>query len=167
VIVEFWCACGASVKAKEELAGRDIRCPSCGNDVCVPGGKLPPAEEPMAIPAPPREENRVPCPMCAEPIVRAAKLCRFCGYVLDQRLASAAAPANPNDGVHGFDWIFVGIVGLVGLIPCIGVVITGALALTNLVQQRPKRAAVFGILAAIGLGVSFLLTMIPAMSRGW
>ena len=104
--------------------------------------------------------------MCAELIVRGAKLCRFCGYVLDQRVPSrAAAPADPNDGVHGFDWVFVVIVGLLGLIPCIGLLIAGALALTNLVQKRPKRAAVFGIVALIGLVITLMLVALPAMLR--
>ena len=41
------------------------------------------------LPAP--RENRRPCPFCAEPIVSAAKICRFCGKELLTGWAEAAA----------------------------------------------------------------------------
>jgi hypothetical protein len=38
--------------------------------------------EQSSPPPPPMVEDRVPCPMCAEQIMRDAKKCRFCGHEL-------------------------------------------------------------------------------------
>jgi hypothetical protein len=43
------------------------------------------------LPQPAQQDNRYPCPFCAEPIVSAAKVCRFCGKELPARWAESAA----------------------------------------------------------------------------
>jgi hypothetical protein len=40
--IEFKCACGKLMKAKEELAGRRARCTGCGREFVIPGGSTPP-----------------------------------------------------------------------------------------------------------------------------
>jgi hypothetical protein len=45
-------------------------------------------------------EDRVKCPQCAEPILREAKVCRFCGYKIQAtdalETARSAATAKPR-----------------------------------------------------------------------
>src|SRR4029079_10730650 len=38
------CQCGASFRAKDELAGKEVRCPKCQSAIAVPGG---PARDPQ------------------------------------------------------------------------------------------------------------------------
>jgi uncharacterized membrane protein YhaH (DUF805 family) len=44
-------------------------------------------------PQPAPRENRYPCPFCAEPIVSAARVCRFCGKELPSGWSGASAKA--------------------------------------------------------------------------
>jgi predicted RNA-binding Zn-ribbon protein involved in translation (DUF1610 family) len=73
--------CQKRLKARDELAGKRIKCPSCGGIVPVPVAastdEPPPAEE---------EVKRRPCPKCGEEIVATARKCRFCGEVFDPKL---------------------------------------------------------------------------------
>lgn len=46
---------------------------------------------------------RVPCPQCAEPIMAAAKVCRFCGFKLptvDDTPPPPDAPVTPRPGAY-------------------------------------------------------------------
>lgn len=92
-------ACGAKLNAKDSLAGKRIKCPSCGTPVQIPdpgaeevydaeevgdggefdfGGIDPDAGEQV--------EDRKPCPACGEMIMRSAVKCRYCGEVFDTTL---------------------------------------------------------------------------------
>ena len=76
--------CGVTLKVKDELAGRSVKCPRCNEIQVVPSR----AEETRADAV-----ERAPCPACAELIMPGAKKCRFCGHLI----GSVAAPA-PGGG---------------------------------------------------------------------
>jgi hypothetical protein len=52
------CACGKSFNVKDELAGKNIKCPSCQEVVTVPGGAVEVAEEPPAVVSAARSSSR-------------------------------------------------------------------------------------------------------------
>ncbi len=80
------CQCGAAFQAKDELAGKRVRCPKCGQPLAIPA----PAKKPAA-PAPLEdlledahvEEAAVPrCPECNAELKPGAVLCVECGFDL-------------------------------------------------------------------------------------
>src|SRR5208283_1185889 len=104
--IAFHCkACNAAINAPERAAGRQSKCPNCGNVVTVPGNPIAPplpapaskpaaVKVPSAIPIPP---SPVPspaepppeykqCPYCSEKILATARKCKHCGEMLDPAL---------------------------------------------------------------------------------
>ncbi len=51
--IEFDCDCGKSLRVKDELAGRTIRCPECDERITVPEDEEPARAIPIAKPARP------------------------------------------------------------------------------------------------------------------
>lgn len=110
------CSCGKKLAAKEEYAGRTLKCPGCGKGVKIPsaagstvgkGGaaKRPAAaKQPLSSAAQLLEEAGLAhhvegptCPECFAPIPEDAVLCVECGYnfKLKRRLHSGGkAPAK-------------------------------------------------------------------------
>jgi hypothetical protein len=74
-------ACHKLLKARDETAGKRIKCPSCGGVLAVPASAI--AAEPVL---PEEGGERRPCPVCGEEIAATARKCRFCGEVLDPEL---------------------------------------------------------------------------------
>lgn len=79
--IPFQCACGASLKVKDALAGKKVKCPTCGNSVLVP--------------APPEEGDDdlvdvKECPSCGETLAGDAVICIDCGH--DFRTGKKARP---------------------------------------------------------------------------
>ena len=110
-------------RADPALAGKKMRCPKCGGTLSVPqtvqtdpkpaaGGEPPEAasqereagEEPVP--------SRVPCPACAELILRDAAKCRFCGHITKpEKLREKRAlniPALAGLALAIFAWPVVG-----------------------------------------------------------
>ncbi|MCE5328607.1 MAG: hypothetical protein LLG01_19565 [Planctomycetaceae bacterium] len=63
-MISFKCACGRSIKAKDQLAGKMAKCPHCGQVLTIPAGQVqapvpqvPAAAIPMARPAPVQGEG--------------------------------------------------------------------------------------------------------------
>jgi hypothetical protein len=57
--ISLTCACGKTLRAKDELAGKRVKCPSCGKAVAIPSagapaGPTPPAAKPRPETPPPR-----------------------------------------------------------------------------------------------------------------
>ncbi len=89
--------CGKSYRAKDEHAGRQVKCPNCGRLLTVPSSvpiapSLPRAEpvDQAVGTGTPSQRDTKPCPFCGEEILAAAKKCKHCrGY-----LAPSAGPAQ-------------------------------------------------------------------------
>jgi ribosomal protein L40E len=107
--IKVQCACGAAFAAKDELAGRTVKCPKCQQPLTIPaGGAMPAAAarapaaagagRPMGAPLPSQgpppgggdlfaeaglhtfQAGVQPCPGCAAPLPDSAVLCVKCGY---------------------------------------------------------------------------------------
>jgi predicted Zn finger-like uncharacterized protein len=82
--------CQATLRVRDDMAGKSVKCPRCGNAVPVPAADVADvvpvepavveavtAERPApAAPMPP--EGKRACPECGEFIPRTASRCRFC-----------------------------------------------------------------------------------------
>lgn len=102
--IKVTCACGQSFAAKDELAGRTVKCPKCSRPLAIPAvgaaGVVPaqlvpqqPAAAAAAAPAPggglfdevgitAAPAGTMPCPACRAPMPLGAILCVQCGYNL-------------------------------------------------------------------------------------
>ena len=102
--IKVTCACGQSFAAKDELAGRTVKCPKCSRPLTIPtAGPAPPALTPMsqpqqaaAAPAAPYQTSGLfdevgisatpvgtqPCPGCRASMPMHAVVCVQCGYNL-------------------------------------------------------------------------------------
>lgn len=128
--IKVQCACGKAFAAKDELAGKTVKCPNCqqplkiqagGNNqpaakAAAPAGKPAPAKAaPKAAPvAPPHDdlfdelglappvEGMRPCPGCSEPMPIEAVLCVKCGYNtrIGRRMHTEVTEAEEHVG-HG------------------------------------------------------------------
>ena len=105
--IDFHCPhCDKSLKTSEDKAGRQAKCPGCGEVISIPGTRepeadaIPPAEsfagesssDPAKPPATPGDSR--PCPMCGEQIKTAAIRCRFCGEVFHSSEQARGRPSG-------------------------------------------------------------------------
>ena len=97
--IKVTCKCGQSFAAKEQLAGKAVKCPNCAQPIRIPAPKQKPtAGQPSAAPASggigdlldevgmgghEHDEYTGPrCPSCDAPLAQNAALCVECGYNL-------------------------------------------------------------------------------------
>ncbi|MBI1368527.1 MAG: hypothetical protein GC162_07710 [Planctomycetes bacterium] len=97
--------CHKQLKVKEELAGKRIKCPSCGGAISVPGaakaaGGGAPAFDLMDEIAPVKKPTvaagQKPCPKCGSGVSSGAVICTNCG--LDLRKGTLVASSLPDLG---------------------------------------------------------------------
>jgi uncharacterized membrane protein YhaH (DUF805 family) len=117
--IDFSCACGRLLRVPDDAAGRQARCPACGQTTTVPGRTAPSrsalgkfleeelASGPVAIPT-----ASGGCPSCGKPLPPAAVVCIACGYDRrtkrqhetvvfgDEPRAEAGRPSRPRPS-HG------------------------------------------------------------------
>jgi hypothetical protein len=125
--IKVQCACGKAFAAKDELAGKTVKCPSCQQPLKIApaagNSKPAPAKAPASAakaaaakaPAAPRVddlfdeiglappvEGTRPCPGCSEPLPIEAVLCIKCGYNtrIGRRMHTEVAGAEAEVG-HG------------------------------------------------------------------
>jgi hypothetical protein len=107
--IKVQCACGAAFAAKDELAGRTVKCPKCQQPLAIPAAasaapaaaRQPAAPRPMSAPLPSQaaapagqstgdlfdemgmqapQAGKIPCPGCATPMPVEAIICIKCGF---------------------------------------------------------------------------------------
>ena len=83
--------CGKELRAKDEAAGKQAKCPNCKAIIQIPHPQEPvDAEEDdygagLPLPSTPSDDfgdDRQPCPACGEMIASTARKCRYCEEVL-------------------------------------------------------------------------------------
>ena len=77
--------CGQNLDADADLAGRPVKCPSCGNEILIP----------RPTQASGSSDGMKLCPYCSEPIKSAAIKCKHCGSMLSERPARAFQSSPP------------------------------------------------------------------------
>src|SRR5688572_22394864 len=104
--IKVACRCRAQLKVKDELAGRRVKCPKCGEVLIVPrpepvptakaiaiSAATPPAqvESHVVAPEPTPPAKKQACPSCQAALPPDAVLCVQCGFHLLQgkRLTTA------------------------------------------------------------------------------
>jgi uncharacterized membrane protein/phage FluMu protein Com len=92
--IEFHCSkCGKFLSTDESKAGRQAKCPGCGELVTVPDASTAVADDEAPVAKPPRPSR--PCPMCGADVPRGEKTCPACG----EELSSAGAGPQPGGPV--------------------------------------------------------------------
>lgn len=168
--------CGRTLRADAAHAGKTSRCPQCGETITVPHPE--PVEHPdielvtdePEPEAPAQEtaaearasEDRVPCPACAELIMRDAAKCRFCGHVLDAERAGEKkrlnVPAVASLALGLLAWPVVGacfFLWFKQILPSLrmGAIVSGAAVACGVagavVHQRRKCESLGGMMLSI------------------
>ena len=88
-MITFSCQCGKALRAKDEIAGKRVRCPACSQVVAVPRGAEGGSPS-LAAEGPAKEAEGSPslCPQCHVELPPGAVLCTTCG--LDLRTGKKA-----------------------------------------------------------------------------
>jgi len=116
--IKVTCKCGQSFAAKDQLAGKAVKCPNCAQPIRIPKPKQKPAAgQPSAAPASggigdlldevgmaghEHDEYKGPrCPSCDAPLAHNAVLCVECGFRLEtgRFVGGAGAVASPSSAV--------------------------------------------------------------------
>ncbi len=86
--IKVTCSCGKPVSAKDELAGRRVKCPNCSEPISIPakstveeiGSDMAELLDEIGIEA---TRTGVRCPNCRSDLEADAILCIACGYNLE------------------------------------------------------------------------------------
>ncbi len=103
--IPFSCECGKKLQAKDEFAGKKLKCPGCGKILTIPNpAAAPPPEEPPAPPPtqraplpPPELTAELPPPAPAAAPAAVVQFVCHCGRRLKARLADAGEAIDCPD----------------------------------------------------------------------
>ena len=124
--IKVTCQCGKSFAAKDELAGKAVKCPNCQKPLRIPAASQPvapaaapkkQAPKPVATPKQtsdtddvfselglaPQEAGARPCPGCGSALAENAVVCIHCGYntKLGRRMETVKIGKDEGPAGHG------------------------------------------------------------------
>ncbi|MGI8979639.1 MAG: hypothetical protein ACR2FY_10460 [Pirellulaceae bacterium] len=120
--IKVSCTCGSAFAAKDELAGKTVKCPKCQQPLTIPGGGAPaqrqaPAQRPAPAPQPApdlsapsifddagmkaRQTTGQVCPSCYHPMKQGAIICIHCGFSLQLGRKMEMQVFGKGEGGHG------------------------------------------------------------------
>lgn len=76
--IEFKCTCGKVLRAPENMAGKQARCPACQSAVLVPEALALLDDKPDEAPS--QNASTIPCPNCGTVLSAGAAICPACGF---------------------------------------------------------------------------------------
>ena len=101
--IKFKCQCGKLLQAKDEMAGKRVKCPACGKILLIPAElRLQAAEPPQPPVSPepaPAPSDAVPeskCPQCGEAMAPDVVLCVNCGFNAQTGFRPDSATSAPK-----------------------------------------------------------------------
>jgi ribosomal protein L40E len=95
--IKFKCACGATLQAKDEQAGKRTKCPNCQQVVAIPRPASASAPKPgKAELALDEEPGKPTCPHCGAALPPSAVICVKCGYNTQTGRAAEEAQGKPT-----------------------------------------------------------------------
>jgi hypothetical protein len=113
--IKVSCTCGQSFAAKDELAGKTVKCPKCAQPLRIPSPAAPKAAMAGASAAPATGMNSLfddagmkaapvganLCPGCSQPLPANAVLCVKCGYNVKLGRKMTTVSSGKSGGGHG------------------------------------------------------------------
>jgi len=120
--IKVTCTCGAAFAAKDELAGKTVKCPKCQQPLTIPGGaaaqKAAPVQRPATAAPQPAADSSAPnifdeagikakqhtgivCPSCYHPMKQGTIICVHCGYNMQLGRKMETQVHGRGDGGHG------------------------------------------------------------------
>ena len=124
--IKVTCQCGQSFNAKDELAGKAVKCPKCQQPLRIPASSAakPAAKSPAAAPKSPaaaasdpfgagnlfdevglkqHAAGTMPCPGCGKPLAKDVIVCVECGYnmKLGRRMTTSRVGGGDEHAGHG------------------------------------------------------------------
>ncbi|MBC7854421.1 MAG: hypothetical protein IAF94_13390 [Pirellulaceae bacterium] len=119
--IKVSCACGSAFAAKDELAGKTVKCPKCQQPLTIPGGAAPtPRQAPAQRQAAPqpvpdstapsifddagmkaRQATGQVCPGCYHPMKAGTIVCVHCGFSLQLGRKMEMQVFGKGEGGHG------------------------------------------------------------------
>lgn len=112
--IKVSCSCGANFAAKDELAGKTVKCPKCKEPLAIPRGAAAPRQAPQLAPPDPavpsifdeagikaKQHTGQVCPSCYHPMKPGTVLCVHCGYSLQLGRKLEMEVHGRGEGGHG------------------------------------------------------------------
>jgi hypothetical protein len=118
--IKVSCSCGANFAAKDELAGKTVKCPKCQQPLAIPAGVAAARQTPKQPPAPQlappdpgvpsifdeagikaKQHTGQVCPSCYHPMKPGTVLCVHCGYSLQLGRKLEMQVHGRGEGGHG------------------------------------------------------------------
>ncbi len=178
--ISFECPqCGKKLRAPDQSVGKSSKCPGCGAIVTCPepiydaevidvSEALPSDildnDKPYSLVDPQpsaasSDEDRRPCPMCGEMILKAAAKCRYCGEVFDPGLKKAKGTKSRKYDSES-EYLTGGEMTIAVLPMCAG--IGCIVGIVYMIQGRPKGLKMFGLSLVMAILWSFVRIMLQS-----
>jgi predicted RNA-binding Zn-ribbon protein involved in translation (DUF1610 family) len=164
--------CGVSLTTPDNSAGKQAKCPKCGQAIQISEAKADVLDAETSIFDDLSEEDmtsgetvqddRKPCPACGEMIVRKAIKCRYCGEIFDpalkeqeQKQARKRSASAEGEDMSTGDWVVAIICSGIG---CIAGIIW-------MIQGKPKGKKMFLVSFGMAIFWSIVQALLDAANK--